>query len=150
MRKNNTKFIKLGYMLVILFIFMAFASSIYYAMNLRTAQQNLSEKNLKMILLTSDLKVKIASQQYHLANFYERNDRNSLYFIEQNNREISAILGELFSHDLTNDEYHWLNVINKSYESSKINTITIVNQYSGDGEELRRSYIRPLIPWQLR
>ncbi len=140
MRKTRTWVIKLGYVLVIVFIFSAFTSSIYYAMNLQKTHQDLAEKNLNMILLTSDLKGKITSQQYHLANFYERNDQNSLFFIEKNNRNITGILQELFSFDLTQDEYHWLNVINRSYESSKINIISLTAHQSGDEATLRRAY----------
>ncbi len=140
MRKTRTWVIKLGYVLVIVFIFSAFTSSIYYAMNLQKTHQDLAEKNLNMILLTSDLKGKITSQQYHLANFYERNDQNSLFFIEKNNRNITGILQELFSFDLTQDEYHWLNVINRSYESTKINIISLTAHQSGDEATLRRAY----------
>ncbi|SDY48706.1 GGDEF domain-containing protein [Tindallia californiensis] len=140
MKKNRTRLIKSGYIVVIIFIFLAFVSSIYYAMDLQKTHQSLSEKNLNMILLTSDLKTKITSQQYHLANFFERNDRNSLYFIEQNDREITGLLRELFSFSLTEEEYHWLNVINKSYEATKLNTITLTSQSDDDGYKMRRMY----------
>lgn len=109
-------------------------------MNLQKTHQGLAEKNINMILMISDLKGRITSQQYHLANFYERNDPHSLYFIEQNNKHITKILRELFDFDLTQEEYHWLNVINKSYESSKINVISLTAYYSGDKETLRNAY----------
>lgn len=130
MKPVKTKILRLGYILIIGLIFASFASTIYYTFDAERTNDRLAEKNLPLLLQTSELKNIMTAQQYQLSSYVNRNDASTLYYLERNQQNIGLLLDELFLFDLSDEEFNLLTVISRINRSVEEQTELLIAEVS--------------------
>ncbi len=145
MKPVKTKLLRIGYILIIGLIFASFAATIYYTFDAERTNDRLAEKNLPLLLKSSELKNLMTAQQYLLSTYVNRHEISSLYFLDRNQRDIGLLLDELFLFDLAGEELSLVTIINRVYESVEEYTELLIAEVQSsrdhpDTAQVQRAY----------
>lgn len=141
MKPVKTRLLRIGYILIISLIFMSFATNIFYTLDAEKTNEGLAQKNLPLLLMSSELKNLMTAKQYLLSGFVNRNDISSLYFLERNQKEIRTLLDELHLYDLSGEERSLLTIINRIYESVEEQTETLLTEVRSSRDDPEASQV---------
>lgn len=148
--KSQAIYIKLGYILMIVLIFIAFGYSIFSGVDQKNTSKFLSTSSLPVIKLSGELQRIIANEQVLLSKYFFSKDPLQITALRSNETAFEKTLHDIKRLDLSNQEKQFVDLMEKEYIEAKDLTTAIIesvedNKSSLSTGDIEQNYARSLI-----